>query len=86
MSYQRRWTELQPRIYLIQARGEHTQTEIAKEINVKQQTYSHWERGRSTPSLKKILLLEKVLNTPKEMLFFDVFNSANELEKIKPSA
>ncbi len=71
--------QLQPRIYLIKARGERTQTEIAKMVGVEQQTYSHWERGRSTPSIAKMLLLEKILNTPKEVLFFDIFNSPAEL-------
>jgi len=72
---------MQPRTYLIKARGNRTQTEIAKMVGVEQQTYSHWERGRSTPSISKMLLLEKILNTPKEVLFFDVFNSPYELEK-----
>ena len=74
---------LQPRINLIKARGEHTQIEIAKIVGVGQQTYSHWERGRSTPSIAKMLLLEKVLNTPKEVLFFDVFNSPAELNEFE---
>jgi transcriptional regulator with XRE-family HTH domain len=73
---------LQPRIYLIKARGKRTQIEIARTVGVEQQTYSHWERGRSTPSIAKMLLLEKILNTPKEVLFFDVFNSPAELNKL----
>jgi len=74
---------LRPRLNLIKARGKHTQTKIAKMVGVEQQTYSHWERGRSTPSIQKMLLLEKVLNTPKEVLFFDVFNSPAELNEFE---
>ena len=74
--------QLKPRKYLVKARGNRTQAEIAKMVGVEQQTYSHWERGRSTPSIAKMLLLEKILNTPKEVLFFDVFNSPNELNNL----
>lgn len=38
---------------LIHARGNYTQEEIAEKCGVKQQTYSHWEMGRATPSVKK---------------------------------
>ena len=64
---------------LICARGKRTQSEVAALCGVEQQTYSHWERGRSTPPIKKMLILERVLEMPKEELFFDVFNSDNEL-------
>ena len=46
---------------LIKARGNRTQSEIANLCGVEQQTYSHWERGRSKPSIEKMLLLEKIL-------------------------
>ena len=60
---------------LVQARGKRTQTEMASLCGVEQQTYSHWERGRTKPSIEKMLLLEKLLGVPKEKLFFDIFNS-----------
>ena len=66
---------------LIKARGQRTQAEIAELCGVEQQTYSHWERGRSTPPIQRMLLLEKILSIPKETLFFDVFNSDCELSK-----
>lgn len=66
------------RIQLIMARGSRTQTDMAAAVGVKQQTYSHWELGRSTPCIEKMILLEHILKVPKEVLFFDVFNSANE--------
>jgi len=66
------------RTHLIMARGSRTQTDIALAVGVKQQTYSHWEQGRSTPGIEKMILLEYILKVPKEILFFDVFNSANE--------
>lgn len=70
------------RFALIQARGERNQIEIAKLCGVAQQTYSHWERGRITPPIQKMLILEKVLGVPKEQLFPDVFNEqAASLER-----
>lgn len=69
-----------PRQNLIKARGKKTQEEIAALVGVKQQTYSHWECGRVTPSIEKILTLERVLGVTKEHLFSDIFNSANELK------
>lgn len=72
---------------LISARGNRTQDEVANLCGVKQQTYSHWEMGRATPSIKKMLLIEQVLGVPKEQLFVDIFNSYNEcgVERAKPT-
>ena len=64
-----------PRKTLIAARGNRKQKEIAKLCGIKQQTYSHWETGRCTPPISKIIVLEKILNIPKEVLFLDIFNS-----------
>lgn len=65
---------------LIKARGSLTQTYIASLCGVEQQTYSHWEVGRSKPSIEKMIILEKIFGIPKEELFPDIFNSFNELE------
>ena len=72
---------MKERTSLIKARGGRTQSEIATLCGVEQQTYSHWERGRSKPSIEKMLLLERILGVPKEELFSDIFNSFNELSK-----
>lgn len=71
---------------LIAARGKRTQSEIASLCGVGQQTYSHWERGRSTPPIRKMLVLERILNVPKEELFNDIFNSNIELGQSKTTA
>jgi transcriptional regulator with XRE-family HTH domain len=63
---------------LIDARGRRTQKEIGEICGVKQQTYSHWERGRTNPPIRKMLILEKELGVPKETLFCDLFNSPPE--------
>lgn len=70
---------LKRREKLIKARGDLTQTYIATLCGVEQQTYSHWEVGRSKPSIEKMVILEKLFDVPKEELFSDVFNSYNEL-------
>lgn len=69
----------EPRKNLINARGKKTQEEVAALLGVKQQTYSHWECGRATPSAAKMLVLEHILGVPKEELFSDIFNSPDEL-------
>ncbi len=69
------------RTNLVKARGNKSQTEIAVQCGVSQQTYSHWERGRATPSIKKMILLEHIFGVPKEILFFDIFNSYDELKR-----
>ena len=71
---------------LIKARGKQNQVQIAQECGVSQQTYSHWERGRATPSIQKMIILERVLGVPKEVLFLDIFNSDSELIKNKTQA
>lgn len=70
--------KLEIRHALIEARGQRTQEEVALEVGVSQQTISHWENGRATPPIRKMIKLEKMLSTPKEILFPDVFNSINE--------
>lgn len=70
------------RVALIKARGHRTQDEIAVLCGVKQQTYSHWETGRATPPIKKMVALEHILGVSKEQLFFDVFNSHDELKTL----
>jgi transcriptional regulator with XRE-family HTH domain len=67
------------RLNLIKARGQESQRIIAKKCGVSQKAYSHWECGRATPPIKKMIILEKILKRPKEELFDDVFNSGNEL-------
>lgn len=69
---------------LISARGNRTQEEIAQLCGVKQQTYSHWETGRATPSIRIMLTLERLLKVPKEQLFADVFNSSSEYSQTPP--
>lgn len=70
------------RYELIKARGKENQSKIASYCGVTQQTYSHWERGKSNPSIKHILMLEQLFNVPKEVLFSDLFYLKNRyLEK-----
>jgi len=53
--------QVKERTALIKARGKRTQSEIAALCGVEQQTYSHWERGRSKPSIEKCYCLRKCL-------------------------
>lgn len=46
-----------------------TQSHIAKEIGVTQQTYSKWETGKSKPTIDKIPKISKVLEIPITSLF-----------------
>lgn len=65
---------------LINARGNLSQTEVAGIFGVKQQTYSHWEVGRNAPPPRIMKAMENYFGIPMEELFFDVFNSKNELK------
>jgi len=47
-----------------------TQEELAKRVGVSKDTIGKWERGLSFPSVKKIPLLEKALNTKYENIIF----------------
>jgi transcriptional regulator with XRE-family HTH domain len=71
------------RFSLIQARGEYDQSVIASLCGVVQQTYSQWELGRTTPSIRKMIILEKVLGQPKELLFPDIFNDISNSNQYK---
>jgi transcriptional regulator with XRE-family HTH domain len=63
------------------------QNKAAELMGVAQQTYSHWERGRTTPPARKMVELEKILGVPKEKLFPDVFGDGNlESNDLKESA
>jgi transcriptional regulator with XRE-family HTH domain len=64
---------------LVKARGNISQAELGEKVGASQQTVSHWETGRATPPISKMLKLEKLLGMPKEQLFPDVFNSETEL-------
>lgn len=46
-----------------------TQSHIAREIGVTQQTYSKWETGKSNPTIDKIPKISKVLEIPITFLF-----------------
>jgi transcriptional regulator with XRE-family HTH domain len=41
-----------------------SQQEIADKLNVRQATYSNWEKGETKPSLDHIIKLSEVLNVP----------------------
>lgn len=39
-----------------------TQKEIANKLNIQRVTYSHYETGRSQPSIDTLILLSKIFN------------------------
>jgi transcriptional regulator with XRE-family HTH domain len=41
-----------------------SQQEIADKLNIRQATYSNWEKGTTNPSLEHIIKLSEVLNVP----------------------
>lgn len=55
-------------------RGDTPQIEMAKKYNVSQQTWSSWEKGRTTPSLSIMLDMEKEYQIPMEVIFFKESN------------
>ena len=56
-------------IKLYREKAKMSQNDLAKKINVKQNTISDWEREYRNPSIKKAILLAEVLNTTVEKLY-----------------
>jgi putative transcriptional regulator len=50
------------------------QKEVAKLIDMSQQTISHWENGRIVPDIRQMIILEKIYGVPKEQLFPNIFD------------
>ena len=59
---------------LIKFRGNRSQAEMAERYGVKQQSWSQWERGESSPKPVIMKQIEMDSGIPMEELFFDVFN------------
>jgi DNA-binding XRE family transcriptional regulator len=60
---------------LIKARGDSSQEQMGKRYGVRQQSYSSWESGRTSPPHWVIEDMEKFFGVPKQELFPDLFNS-----------
>lgn len=58
---------------LIEARGEKTQTEVAKNIGISQKYLSKLELGKRTPSMHLASKIGKYYNLSLEDLFPDIF-------------
>lgn len=64
-----------------------SQKELAKKMQVSQQTISGWETDRSMPKPFQLSMLEELFKTPKEEIFFGSFNYKMELnDSIKQKA
>ena len=55
-------------------RGNISQIEMAKKYRVSQQTWSSWEKGRTTPELSIMLDMENEYGIPMEVIFFTESN------------
>ncbi len=53
------------------AAGYSTRKALADDIDVDQNTYTPWERGRSYPSAKKLVLLRQLLHVTLDWLVVD---------------
>ena len=64
--------------YLVELRKKNnlSQNELAKMLNVSQQTISFWESGRRTPKLRHAILLSDNFNISIEEII-DCFSSRN---------
>lgn len=49
-----------------------TQAELARRVNVSQNTISQYEKGRRTPSVKTLYAISKALNIPIDMVITEV--------------
>lgn len=55
-------------------RGDKSQDEMAKTFGVSQQGWCSWEKGRTVPSVKVLLEMERTFRIPMEVIFFRNFN------------
>lgn len=62
-------------------RGEKSQSEIAKNYGVTQQTWYSWESGRTVPSNEIMLKMEIDFSIPMEVIFFSSFNYKTKLSE-----
>jgi len=60
-----------------------SQEELAKVINVTQQTLSSWETGRTLPKPHQMQHLEDILGEKKEVIFYEDFNYKTKSESEK---
>lgn len=57
------------RIKEFRTRKKLSQLELAKKMNVKQNTISEWENDRRLPNIRKAIKLAEILNTTIENLY-----------------
>lgn len=60
---------------LLDARGKHTQEEIANNIGITQKYLSKLELGQRTPSMVVAVKLSNYYNKPLQELFPDIFHT-----------
>jgi transcriptional regulator with XRE-family HTH domain len=51
-----------------------TQTQIAEELGIRQNTYSDYENDKTQPSIESIVKICKLLDVPADVLFYDEVN------------
>lgn len=56
------------RLKLLRKQEQLTQKELAKQIGIKQNSYSDWETGKNEPSLENLVKLAKILDTTIDFL------------------
>lgn len=54
---------------LIELRGNRTQTDVAKDLNIDRSTYAHIENGTRRPSLRLAMKIARYYGVPVEELF-----------------
>lgn len=62
---------------LLEIRGERSQSDVAKSLNISQQYLSKIERGQRNPGFKMALCFSKYYEKPIEYLFPDLFSGKN---------
>lgn len=55
---------------MLRARDNLTQKEVAKLIGVTQKTWGSWEKGATSPTVEKVLEIEKLFNVSYDDIIF----------------
>ena len=56
------------RLKILRSEAKLTQKEIADKLDISQQSYANWEKGKTLPANKNLTKLSEMLNTSTEYL------------------
>lgn len=72
--------DISTRLKELREKNNYTQAKIAEYLNISRQAISHWETGKASPDLEKLLLLAKLYNISVDDFFKEVSSTSIQIE------